>query len=513
LNPALRKIILAAAAAAVLAAGLWYFHYIPDDAYIGLRYARNAAAGRGLVFNTGERVEGYTNFLWIVILAAAAKAGMPLAGGARIIGLVFAAATLVLAYLACRRADTGDGGSGRKGGWPIAAPIILASSVPFAAWALSGTEIPLFTFLLTAGMLLLSSGRSSRAVLSVFTLLVLVRPEGAAYLVLAAILLAVRGERIGKIAAEGAAVAALLLAPYLVWKFYYFGQLLPNTFYAKTGPPAVQIRNGLSYTGRFAAMHAWLPAAALLLQRFGARGGGDETAGPESVSCGPVSRRFASVTVPLSIIALNWLIVTLLGGDWMVYYRLLVPGIPSLAVMASSSIPRSSISRGAALIVIFSCIAMSPGASGYKHFKRERQVVRAFGLAGEVLRERLPEGTVLGCGSTGAIGYYSGLPIVDILGLTEPEIARRGKIVSDQPGHMKALGSHVLDREPDLLLLGNIQIHRGRRAENLERIKIQERDIILDPRFSSSYEFINLPLEGGFFLSCYRRSGSTVFSE
>src|SRR5688500_13130256 len=44
-------------AAAVAAA------WICDDAYISYRYAHNLLAGLGLVFNAGERVEGYTNFL------------------------------------------------------------------------------------------------------------------------------------------------------------------------------------------------------------------------------------------------------------------------------------------------------------------------------------------------------------------------------------------------------------------------------------------------------------------
>jgi hypothetical protein len=78
---------------------------------------------------------------------------------------------------------------------------------------------------------------------------------------------------------------------------------------------------------------------------------------------------------------------------------------------------------------------------------------------------------------------------------------------------MKALGSYVLDREPALLLLGNVQTHRGKRTEDLERIKVQERDIILDPRFINAGQLINIPLGEGFFLSCYGRSGSTGISE
>ena len=510
LNPVLRNIILVVAVAAVLAGGLWWFHYLPDDAYIGMRYARNAAGGEGLVFNPGERVEGYTNFLWVIILAAAAKAGIPLVQGARILGLLFSAGTLVLAWRACN-ASIPPGEKKRSGaGVAMAAPLILAASAPFATWALSGTEIPLFTFLLTAGMLLLSTGRGPRPVFAVFAILTLVRPEGAAYYMLAAALLMVRGEKARRVAAEGILVASLLLAPYIIWKISYFGGVLPNTFYAKTGAPAVQLRNGLSYMGHFAAWYIWLPAAALFFLRgIGRKHRSD----------------FGRTVVPLSIIVLNWIIVTVLGGDWMPQYRLLVPSLPAIAIMAAAAIPRATMLQqtgqegpggawqSVALAVIFASLAMAPGSSGYDGFIHERRAVKTFEWVGETLGARLPEGTILGCGSTGAIGYYSGLPIVDILGLTEPEIAREGKIVSNQPGHMKTLGSHVLDRKPDLLLLGNIQIHRGRRQEDLERIKVQEMDIILDPRFSADYEFMNLPLGGELFLSCYRRSVSPAFSE
>ena len=521
MNPALRNIILAAVVAAVLAGGLWWFHYMPDDAYIGMRYAKNLSGGEGLVFNPGERVEGYTNFLWVIILAAAAKAGIPLVNGARILSLIFSAGTLLLAWRICEAVITGQEKKTAGRSVTIAAPLILAASAPFVTWALSGTEIPLFTFLLTAGMLLLTTGRGPRPVFALFAVLTLVRPEGAAYYILAAALLVVRGEKPLRVAAEGLLMAVLLLAPYLAWKIYYFGGLLPNTFYAKTGAPAVQFRNGLAYTLRFAAWYAWLPAAAIFFMRAGRRHDDDTGRNADKGHGGNYGR----IIVPLSVIGLNWIIVTILGGDWMPMYRLLVPGLPAIAVMAAAAIPRAAMlqtagqkDRGifwksAAVAVIFASVAMAPGSSGYENLKRERLAVRAFGWVGEILGDRLPEGTSLGCGSTGAVGYFSGLPIIDILGLTEPEIARNGKIVSDQPGHMKALGSHVLDREPDLLLLGNIQVHRGRRPEDLGRIKVQERDIILDPRFSNDYEFTNLPVGGGFFLSCYRRSGSAAFSE
>src|SRR3954468_9274361 len=42
---------------------------IQDDAFISFRYADNLARGNGLVWNLGEYVEGYTNFLWTILIA------------------------------------------------------------------------------------------------------------------------------------------------------------------------------------------------------------------------------------------------------------------------------------------------------------------------------------------------------------------------------------------------------------------------------------------------------------
>ena len=50
---------------------------IADDAYISFRFARNLAEGHGLVWNIGgERVEGYTNALWVFLLAGIHVTGL-----------------------------------------------------------------------------------------------------------------------------------------------------------------------------------------------------------------------------------------------------------------------------------------------------------------------------------------------------------------------------------------------------------------------------------------------------
>ncbi|HMJ10771.1 MAG TPA: hypothetical protein VK524_05155, partial [Polyangiaceae bacterium] len=80
----------------VIAMGMsWWFRTLFDDAFISFRYAQNLVHGRGLVFNVGERVEGYTNFLWVLVLAGAGRLGFDIVRCATVLGIVFGAAAVV----------------------------------------------------------------------------------------------------------------------------------------------------------------------------------------------------------------------------------------------------------------------------------------------------------------------------------------------------------------------------------------------------------------------------------
>ncbi len=217
-------------------------------------------------------------------------------------------------------------------------------------------------------------------------------------------------------------------------------------------------------------------------------------------------RKRERLLVPLLFVAACWLEVLFLGGDWMPHYRLLLPTLPFIMLIVSEGVTAAArVARAPVFALLLIFFAMVPGAVNYDTFLAERVTVRAFALLGQRLREILPPGTRIGCGSTGAIAYYTDLPIVDILGLTERYIARHGRIVGTQPGHLKTDGPYVLERKPDLLLLGNVQIHRGERERSQMRLKIQEKEIAALPEFSRDYDFVNIPLGGGFYLSCFKR--------
>ena len=67
-----RELVLLLPLACILAYWQWrYAGYVKDDTFISMRYARNLALGHGLVFNYGDKLEGYTNFLWVLLTVPA----------------------------------------------------------------------------------------------------------------------------------------------------------------------------------------------------------------------------------------------------------------------------------------------------------------------------------------------------------------------------------------------------------------------------------------------------------
>ena len=104
------------------------YRLLGDDAFISFRYARNLVEGHGLVWNPGEAVEGYTNFLWVLLMAAGIGAGVE---PERLsVGIGIASGLGVLALVLARNVT--------RYGWrrPLIwlAPAALASSRTFTAF-------------------------------------------------------------------------------------------------------------------------------------------------------------------------------------------------------------------------------------------------------------------------------------------------------------------------------------------------------------------------------------------
>ncbi len=206
-----------------------------DDAMISFRYARHVALGHGLRWNTDEPpTEGYTNFLWVMLLTPIEWLGWDAYACARALGAACFLGSIALAYLvACRTAR--DQRAGLLAAW------LLASNANLAYVSVLGMETSLFALAVLATTAAVvtwtqTARPGAAAVASLAALAAtLVRPEGAGVGTLAAfIMLAYGGKHGGRTAIVWLSCFVVPLIVYASLRMWYFGHLLPNSFYIKS---------------------------------------------------------------------------------------------------------------------------------------------------------------------------------------------------------------------------------------------------------------------------------------
>ena len=217
--------------------------FLCDDAFISFRYASNLVEGNGLVFNPGEYVEGYTNFLWVLELAAIwAVFDAPPYQVAPWLSVGYTIATIAaMLWWIARLPSLGNR---RLVGWMALG--LVCSSATIAVWtSAGGLETRQFTFFIVAAVVLLTvhGKRSWALVLASLSLAgaELTRPEGLLLAVCCIGWYAVqRLVREGKISAALVREILLLAGPFAavaaahyLFRYAYYGEWLPNTYYAK----------------------------------------------------------------------------------------------------------------------------------------------------------------------------------------------------------------------------------------------------------------------------------------
>ncbi|PJZ45101.1 hypothetical protein [Leptospira brenneri] len=208
----------------------YHWKWICDDAYISFVYARNLFEGSGLVFNLEERVEGYTNFLWTIFLSLGIRLGIKPQILSIGLGIFFYLATLFVFFKEENRLSLGK-----------LYPVLLVHLAVFYhlyIFATSGLETSLFTFLICFGLLLWE--KESDFLFPIFFLSALTRPEGALFLFLSSLDWLFR-KKLWKPVLFG-----FLFLLFLGFRYFYYEDIFPNTFYAK-GSKGAYFLQGLYY--------------------------------------------------------------------------------------------------------------------------------------------------------------------------------------------------------------------------------------------------------------------------
>ena len=436
----IRTALLVPIAAALVLHSL-VFDFVCDDAYISFVYSRNLAEHGQLVFNLGDRVEGYTNFLWMFVLGLLMKVGIAPEVAARVLGTACGVATLYVIM------KLGERLRGKPSLWDLVAPALLAGASGYACWCSGGLESQLFTFLVVLGMTTEASVPAGVAL----ALAALTRPEGVLVAGVVGLWRTVVGRKLDL--RFGLAFLAVW-APYFAWRWWYYGWLFPNTFYVKAGgtPPPGYSRDMLNQGLYYVWQWAWqsraifaVPLAALAVWR---------------------RRRWSLLAVALTVIYLGYAVSV--GGDFMGLHRFILPLFVTTAVLAALGaevlaawLPAPVRPLLAALLVAGYALSERPVTQqalvpiadhgidrpGYlKVYSDDR------GLLGKALAPHLVPDDFSIVGGVGVQPYYGRMRAIDVFGLVSDDIAHNEPPTRARPGHQKwASNERILKYAPTFI--------------------------------------------------------------
>jgi len=429
----------AASRSSVIVDGVRY-HYLDDDQMISMRYARNLAEGHGLVWNPGgERVEGYTNFGWTMVMAAVHALGAGDATAAlwiRVVNWLLTCAVIGLTAVLL------DQLGGHHGAAKAAALVALTLSYDLLFWAVNGFETTLLTavFLLALVRVVDAASRGSFDVPGCLLagLLPLVRADAvdltAAVLLTAAALGARRNW-------WALVLAAAPLAIHVAFRLTYYGDLLPNTYYLKVAGREHLFMKGLGAIKEFVATYSAavvLAAAAALLP-------------------GNRRSRIAGLLVLLGCARLAVVGADIFGGS-----RFLAPYVPVVLAAAAAGIEGASPGTPRGVAVIAAVLAVSTTFSAGVHGSASyRQLISRNGVpvpnvvAGVVLSRAALPGTRVVVAAAGCLPYFSRRTAVDLLGKSDRHIARLPDIAGQPTGHSRYDVNWSLRDRPDLIAVGS----------------------------------------------------------
>ena len=251
---------------------------------------------------------------------------------------------------------------------------------------------------------------------------------------------------------------ALLVVPWTAWRLWYYGHLIPNAVAAKAGGELqIQLWWGVKYFYKFSQANPLLAglsvaAGAALVQRLRGR----LTLGAQDVLL---------VSLPMA----GLLFVILVGGDWMPVWRFFVPWLPLACVALArawqlgardAGVATRSLAVGVALST-FCLLLWEMSLFNFDMVPAVRQwseQVRSSSTVGAWMGSTLPAGTTVATYANGSLSYNAGpkITFIDMLGLTDEHIARRGeRNMAMGPGHMAGDLAYVARRRPDVIMFSS----------------------------------------------------------
>ncbi len=468
--------------------------FVPDDAYISFRYAENLAEGNGLTFNPGEKpVESYSNFLWILITAAAFYLQLDISLFIIYFGMFLGIISILVFYHILKNL-------GMDPAKRIILLILFSFSGPFILYSVSGMETSLYCLVMLLIIACLEriirkGGLIWHILLAVFCVILnMTRPEGIVMYFIILGLLIVSGfipERFldrkvsinisKRYIITGIIIFLCLLTIYQAWRISYFGEVFSTPFLTKKGGGRSLLFSYyinfrwffLTHNIHFAPLgYYYLPLYILGLYSVIA----------SFISKGRKIPVFEAAVL-LIVIAYSLFYVNFV--DWMPAMRYFVPFIPLLLIVSGAGLkllfdwerPLSRILNYSVIILIIFILNFSfITALKRDAVNLQESTQKSLRAIGEWLNENLPEDTLFAISDAGAAPFYSKLPVFDInpFSLIDINIAKNGW--SDD---------YFFEKSPDVVAFVSFSITSPNFYEMHYRL-------YSNPRFRENYRLIGI---------------------
>lgn len=429
-----------------------------DDAMISMRYADNWANGNGLVWNPDQRVEGYTTFLWTLIMGLCHLPGLTPSHTCllvQILGVV--ALWLCLAATASLAKSSGLN--------PVSgciAVILTGTYYNLIFFSLFGMETGLLTamviFAFADTVSCLRNRRANMHVSLWLAPIVLMRPDMLPVMLICSASVIVLASRGRSKAVIGLVVSVCIVLAHLIWRHGYYGQWLPNTYYLKMTGWALTERLKVGLRQSFETI--------LVL------------ALPVVLAAAVLKRRSCHHSLLLGSFLFGLAYQTYVGGDAWPLSRFVIPYVPGLFILSAEAMTvlAEEITKNAAgklrymtiTVLAFLCM-INVNIIHWDHLllltRPQTTCDNWMNVKNVHAVRKYDFGDVtVAVTWAGVFPYFSGLECVDLLGKCEAHIAKLDAHLDvKRAGHNKYDIRYSLDTyRPDILvhfLEGDVDLH------------------------------------------------------
>ncbi|QQR80915.1 MAG: hypothetical protein IPJ69_01840 [Deltaproteobacteria bacterium] len=282
-----------------------------DDSYITFSFSKNLSLGNGPVYSHDLKVEGYSNFLWMTLVAGAMKIApqTDVYLLARILMLPFMLLLFGATFKLTRSLSSLSFFSG------ISLTLLALSSDIFAAAVVCLETIP-YTALLILAFSLYFEDSKNRWTLPILVAAALMRIDGFIPLFFFCAFAWFHTNEKKKWIIRSIP-SLLVYCLWFMWRWEYYGFLFPNTYYAKSQIHTILPNRGYEYAVASLKSTGFLAALPLIIYMI-------------------IKNRNYKTVFSLLFITLHIFYVIHVGGDWMPFERFFIPILPIIFSLMSA---------------------------------------------------------------------------------------------------------------------------------------------------------------------------------